>query len=49
MRNEYAAPQVTETAGIRFETALSNSSPGPIGHWEFQLVNGFWKRIWVTG
>lgn len=41
---KYEAPKVLHHQNVTFETAISAA-----GHWEFQLVNGEWMRVFVPG
>ncbi|MFJ7747151.1 hypothetical protein [Peribacillus sp. NPDC097295] len=41
---KYEPPKVLHHQNVTFETAISAA-----GHWEFQLVNGCWVRVFVPG
>ncbi|MGE7602916.1 hypothetical protein ACQKL5_10430 [Peribacillus sp. NPDC097675] len=44
VKMKYEAPKVLHHQNVTFETAISSA-----GHWEFQLVDGGWVRVFVPG
>ncbi|MGE7120733.1 hypothetical protein ACQKIC_11000 [Peribacillus sp. NPDC046944] len=46
VKMKYEAPKVLHHQNVTFETAISS---GTTGHWEFQLIEGGWKRVFVPG